>query len=54
MVQLFISIQVVVDLNSISEESLKLVTTGSCIAVMGTLVESKGQGQKVEILANKI
>jgi asparaginyl-tRNA synthetase len=47
-------IQVVVDLNNISEESLKTVTTGSCIAVIGTLVESTGQGQKVEILAKSI
>lgn len=48
------SIQVVVDLNVISEELLRPVTTGSCIAVTGTLVESIGQGQKVEITAKNI
>jgi asparaginyl-tRNA synthetase len=44
-------IQIVVDLNIISEENLKAVTTGSCICVTGKLVESMGQGQKVEIQA---
>jgi asparaginyl-tRNA synthetase len=47
-------IQIVVDLNTISEETLKPVTTGSCIAVSGTLVESMGQGQKVEIQAKTL
>ena len=47
-------LQIVVDLNTISEESLKAVTTGSCIAVTGTLVESTGQGQKVEVLAKSL
>jgi len=48
------SIQIVVDLSTIPEESLKLVTTGSCIQAIGKLTESKGQGQNVEILAKKI
>ncbi len=47
-------IQIVVDLNTISEEELKPVTTGSCIEVIGKLVESLGQGQKVEIQASSI
>jgi len=47
-------IQIVVDLNIISDDSLKPVTTGSCIAVTGILVESMGQGQKVEITAKNI
>jgi asparaginyl-tRNA synthetase len=47
-------IQIVVDLNTITEEYLKPVTTGSCIAVTGKLVESMGQGQKVEIQAKEI
>jgi len=47
-------LQIVVDLNVISEELLKPVTTGSCIAVTGTLVESKGQGQCVEVLAKTL
>lgn len=48
------NIQVVVDGNRFSEEFMKPVTTGSCIAVKGTLVESMGQGQSVEIQANEI
>jgi asparaginyl-tRNA synthetase len=48
------SIQVVVEVANIDEEKLKLITTGSCIAVTGKLVESQGQGQKVEIQATDI
>jgi len=48
------NIQVVVDLSVISEEILKPVTTGSCIAVKGQLVASVGQGQAVEIQAKEI
>jgi asparaginyl-tRNA synthetase len=36
------------------EEALKPVTTGSCISVNGTLVESLGKGQQVEIQAKEI
>ncbi|GHT24556.1 asparagine--tRNA ligase [Bacteroidia bacterium] len=36
------------------EEQLKQVTTGSCVAVTGKLVESSGQGQKVEVQATDI
>jgi len=49
------NIQVVVDVQSFNnDELLKLVTTGSCISVNGILVESKGQGQVVEINATEI
>ena len=48
------NIQVVVDLQKIAEESLKSVTTGACIAVTGTLVESLGAGQGVEVQAESI
>jgi len=48
------SIQVVIDMANFSEEALKPVTTGSCIAVKGILVESKGQGQSVEIQGKEI
>ncbi len=47
-------IQVVAEVARFDEEVLKLVTTGSCIAVRGTLVESMGQGQHVEIQAKEI
>lgn len=48
------SIQVVVDVAKFDEALLKLVTTGSCLCVEGTLVESQGKGQSVEIQADKI
>ena len=48
------SIQVVADLNSFPEEEMKRVTTGSSISVTGTLVESMGNGQSVEIQAREI
>jgi asparaginyl-tRNA synthetase len=47
-------IQIVADGNTFSEEYMKLITTGSCIAVKGTLTESPGQGQSVEIHAKEI
>ena len=47
-------IQIVVEVASFDEELLKKITTGSAIAVTGTLVESMGQGQQVEILAKTI
>jgi asparaginyl-tRNA synthetase len=48
------SIQVVADLAGFDEETMKLITTGSCISVTGTLVESPGSGQAVEIHATSI
>jgi asparaginyl-tRNA synthetase len=47
-------IQVVAEVSNFTEELLKLVTTGSCIAVKGVLVQSVGQGQSVEIQARQI
>lgn len=49
------SIQVVVDVQTFgNDELLRQITTGACISVNGTLVESKGKGQRVEIQANEI
>jgi len=48
------SIQVVADLNLFAEEEMKRVTTGASISVAGTLVESMGKGQRVEIQAKEI
>ena len=48
------NIQVVIDIAQFGEEFLKPVTTGACINVNGTLVESQGQGQSVEIQATEI
>ncbi len=48
------NIQVVCDTSSFSEDLLKSITTGACIAVIGDLVESLGSGQHVEIQAKNI
>ncbi len=48
------NIQVVVDLATADEEVLRQITTGACICVEGRLVESLGQGQGVEVQADKI
>ena len=48
------NIQVVCDAANFSEELLKNITTGACIAVKGMLVESMGKGQSVEIQASEI
>lgn len=48
------NIQVVCDAANFSDELLKNITTGACIAVKGQLVESMGKGQSVEIQASEI
>ncbi len=48
------SIQIVADLNTISEEMLKDVTTGACVIAKGILVQSQGKGQTVEVQASSI
>ena len=48
------NLQIVVDVANFDENLLKQITTGSCIAVVGKLAESKGQEQAVEIHANEI
>ena len=48
------NLQIVVDVADFDENLLKQITTGSCIAVLGKLAESKGQEQNVEVHARKI
>ncbi len=48
------NIQIVAEGSAFSEKFLKQISTGSCISVEGKLVASKGSGQKVEIIAEKI
>ena len=48
------NIQVVVDVPAFDEELLKGITTGSSLAITGELVQSKGEGQSVEIVAKEI
>ncbi len=47
------NIQIVFDLTKFSDADLKLITTGSSLHVVGTLVESQGKGQTCEIQAEK-
>ncbi len=48
------NIQVVADPTQFDEALMKQITTGSCLCVTGTLVESQGKGQTVEIQADTI
>ena len=48
------NIQIVVDKTLFPEDLLPRITTGACIGVTGTLVESVGSGQAVEIQAKEI
>lgn len=48
------NIQCVVDFENTPEETLKRITTGAAVSVTGTLVESKGAGQKFEIQVIKL
>ncbi|MFB9861743.1 asparagine--tRNA ligase [Rufibacter immobilis] len=48
------NMQVVADMNVFTEEALKEVTTGASVSVVGTLVESQGKGQTVEVQAKTI
>ena len=48
------NIQIVVDFNHTPEELLKRITTGAAISVKGTVVESLGKGQRVDIKADAI
>ena len=48
------NIQIVVDNANFDENELKKITTGDCIGVTGTLVQSMGKGQSVEIQATSI
>jgi len=48
------NIQVVIDVPDYDEAMIDQITTGACIAVKGTLVESMGKGQSVEIQAKEV
>ena len=48
------TIQCVVDFEKIDENLLKQINTGAALKITGTLVESQGRGQSVEIQVSKI
>jgi asparaginyl-tRNA synthetase len=43
------NIQAVAETGQLAEDTLKLITTGACVAITGQLVESQGAGQAVEV-----
>ena len=48
------NIQIVAETKNFTQDLLKKITTGSCVSVIGKLIQSQGSGQKVEIIATTI
>ena len=48
------NLQVVVNFENTSEDILKKITTGASISVNGTVVQSQGKGQTVEVKADNV
>lgn len=48
------NLQCVVDFEKMDEGLLKRITTGACLSITGTLAESLGKGQKVEVLVEEL
>jgi asparaginyl-tRNA synthetase len=48
------NLQCVLDFENIDEDILKQITTGAAICIQGTLKESEGSGQRVEIQIEKL
>lgn len=48
------SIQCVVDFETMDDDLLKRINTGAAVHIKGTLVESQGQGQSVEIQVSEL
>ena len=48
------NVQCVIDFENTPEQVLKRITTGAALEIKGTLSESKGSGQKVEIQVSEI
>ncbi|MDO6812798.1 asparagine--tRNA ligase [Tenacibaculum soleae] len=48
------NIQCVVDFENTNEELLKRITTSAAVSITGTLIESEGKGQTVEIKVTKL
>jgi len=48
------NIQIVADASNFEDELMRQISTGACLSVVGTLVESIGAGQSVEIQAKQI
>lgn len=48
------NIQIVADMEKFSDDLMKQITTGACLSVTGTMVQSIGSGQDVEVQADEI
>ncbi len=48
------NIQIVIDVNAFDHELIAKITTGASLSVLGTLVESQGQGQSYEVEAKEV
>ena len=48
------NLQVVVELSSLAEVTLKRITTGACVSVTGDLIASMGKGQALEVKAKEV
>ncbi|MGB0402469.1 MAG: asparagine--tRNA ligase [Salibacteraceae bacterium] len=48
------NIQCVIDFENFDEATLKRINTGSCLSVTGTLVESMGRGQSIELVVSNL
>ena len=46
--------QVVVDMNQLSEETLKRITPGASISVIGKFIPSQGKGQHAELITEEL
>jgi len=49
MVSTILNLQAVVALDSLNETTLKRITTGACLSVVGELIPSPAKGQAVEV-----
>lgn len=48
------NIQAVIDFKDTDEATLKRITTGAAVSIVGELIESQGKGQKVEVKVKSI
>ncbi|MDO4229166.1 MAG: asparagine--tRNA ligase [Capnocytophaga sp.] len=48
------NVQIVVDFENTNEELLKRITTGAAVEIHGSVVESQGKEQRIEVQATKI
>lgn len=48
------NLQAVAEAGQLPDDTLRLITTGACVAITGTLVESQGSGQAVELKIGEV